>query len=127
MFIMKKKWDEDTIRKCASKYKTKVEFLNGDNGAYQAAVRLGIIDKLFENIYNSWSYEIIKEHASKYKTKNEFRNNDTLAYDAARKRGILNDFFDNVRKKKCDKLQSVERRYRLSLEANNINGGYHDG
>ena len=28
-------------------------------------------------------------------------------------------FFDNVKKRKCGKLQNVERRYRLSLEANN--------
>ena len=82
---MKKKWDECSVRKCASKYKTKGEFLNGDYGAYQAALKIGIMDELFDNVYNKWSYEIIKEHASKYKTKNEFRNNDPLAYDAARK------------------------------------------
>ncbi len=75
---MKKKWDKKTIKKCASKYKTKTAFLRGDYGAYQAALKLGMIDELFNDVYNKWSYEIIKERASKYKTRNEFRINDYL-------------------------------------------------
>ena len=62
---MKKKWDKKTIKKHASKYKTKTDFLRGDYGAYQAALKMGIIDELFNNVYKKWSYEDIKENWSK--------------------------------------------------------------
>lgn len=44
-------WTYDTISKEAFKYNTKTEFFKGNQTAYRAALKLGIIDDFFLNNY----------------------------------------------------------------------------
>ena len=44
-------WTYDNIEKEALKYNTKSQFANGNNTAYRAALKLGIIDDFFINNY----------------------------------------------------------------------------
>ena len=52
-FVQKKQhkwghWTYENIQKEASKYKTKTEFFHGNQTAYRAALKLGIIDDFFD-------------------------------------------------------------------------------
>lgn len=44
-------WNYDNIKEEAFKYDTKTDFYNGNQTAYRAALKLGIIDEFFFNDY----------------------------------------------------------------------------
>jgi predicted GIY-YIG superfamily endonuclease len=84
------KWTEDAIRREAIKYNSKVEFANGNQSAYNASRKLGILDDLgFVNKYNYWDEDAIRREAKKYNSKVEFQKGSPTAYKAALRLGII--------------------------------------
>lgn len=72
--------------------------------AYNAAIRLNILDELFENHINNgrtikpagyWNKETISIIINKYRTKQDLKINNGSAYNAAKRLGILNELFDS--------------------------------
>ena len=94
----KKKWDYESVKEEASKYKSRREFWKGNGSAYQVARKNGWLDDCFGHMYKSWDYESVKEEASKYKSRNEFRKGSGGAYAAALKNGWLDEFFPKTKK-----------------------------
>ena len=91
-------WTEERVREEASKYNTKYEFDRGSQSAYKAALRLGLIDDLFENVLKYWDEKSLRKESSKYNTKYEFVRGSRGAYQAALRLGLIDDLFENVRK-----------------------------
>jgi len=88
------KWTPASIEKEAKKYQSRNEFKKGSDGAYQAARRLKIMDKVCSQMtaaYTSWDKDSIAKEAKKYQSRNEFQQGSYGAYQAAQRRGILDD------------------------------------
>jgi len=87
------KWDENNIKIEALKYKHRSEFKNKCGGAYQTALKLGILKNICSHMIKkfTWTNANIKMSASKYLTRDEFRKHDLMAYQAASKRKIMNE------------------------------------
>lgn len=90
-------WTKPTIITEAKKYTKLSDFRKNSNGAYAAALRLGISDQVFKHFVPAqkppgyWNLERIKKEAKKYKTRSDFRNSSNGAYAAAIRFGILDD------------------------------------
>jgi hypothetical protein len=89
-------WTVDTVTKEAEKYKTRSEFQNKNQTAYNKAVTLGILDQLFPETYVT-KYNLKKslELGKKYKTHGEFRINYPTAYNVVKDAGLLKSLFPN--------------------------------
>lgn len=85
------KWNLDTVRDEALKYKTRSEFSEKSPSAYGAAKKNGWYDEVTSHMPKSKTqkrdFDDIKNVASKYKSPEEFREKDYGAYQAARKNG----------------------------------------
>lgn len=93
----KKKWDYESVKKEASKYKSRWEFAKGNGSAYDIAGKNGWLDE-FDWLVTperkvKWDYESVKEEASKYKSRKEFEKGNESAYKVALKNGWLDEFF----------------------------------
>ena len=89
--------NEDNIREESKKYNTKNDFRKSCSHGYKAALRLGIIDELFENQHRSWNEDSLIEESKKYSTKYEFQKGSSGAYNACRKNfpGLIDELFSN--------------------------------
>ena len=96
--MAKGKWSK---RKCieeSKKYKSRTEFFNNSNSAYQKSLKEGWLDEMTW-LSNSRKYprgywtikENVLNEAKKYKTKKEFEKNNISAYLAAYKYGFIKD------------------------------------
>jgi hypothetical protein len=87
------KWAFEKLQEEALKYKTRKEFEKNSPGAYQAAIRRSILDKICshmgERLNEKWTKEELEQEASKYKTRKEFEKNSSGAYHTALRRSIL--------------------------------------
>jgi len=86
---------DDMIRKYALQFNSRSEFEKYSRGAYQKAMRRGILDEVCSHMikhFITWNDVSIKEEAFKYNTKSDFMKSNVNAYNAAIRRGIL----DNV-------------------------------
>ncbi len=84
------KWTFDAVFKVALTFDTKIDFQNGNENAYKAALRQGI-DKFcthMTSLYIYWNEDSIQLEANKFNSKNDFRNNSHKAFDAAKKIGL---------------------------------------
>lgn len=101
--IIKKKkpngyWTEERIFEELKNYETLDEFRKNEQGAYDAARRLRLLDKLRENINfhfqpnGYWNKEKCYKEAQKYKTKIEFKNQSPSAYAASVKNKWIDEF-----------------------------------
>jgi predicted GIY-YIG superfamily endonuclease len=85
------KWNFDTVKDEALKYKTRGEFSKKSPSAYGAAKKNGWYEKVTEHMPKSKTqkrdFEDIRNVALKYKSPEEFREKDYGAYQAARKNG----------------------------------------
>ena len=114
-------WDNDRIKKEASKYKSKTEFANKNRAAYNAAKRLNIIDNFFPNKAKK-AEKVIKDtpnnklpkgywknrdnmmsEARKYKTKEEFQKGNLTAFLAAYRYGYIDEMVWLIRQKQHKK------------------------
>lgn len=83
------------------KYNSRNEFKIGNNKAYEAARRKGILDEVCSHMITKhiiWTEEMIREEALKYNTRTEFKNNSG-GYKAAKRRGILDDVCSHMKKR----------------------------
>ena len=91
------KWDYESCYEEALKYKTKIEFYKGSNGAWCKARKYGWL-KDYTWLYSPqrpkkyWNYETCMEAAKKCNIINELRNNYEEAYKIARKNGWIKDY-----------------------------------
>lgn len=111
MNIKKHRTDEELVLE-ALKYKTRTEFAKCSNGAYQAAKRRGILDKICSHMpircvstghkppNYRWTDELLAQEALKYKNKTDFIKNAWGAYQAARDRGILDKICAHMPKRR---------------------------
>jgi hypothetical protein len=89
---MKLKWTFEELAEEAKKYKTRIEFQKNSCGAYQAARKRKILNKIcshMEFLCYPWTDEELAQEALKYDTRSEFVKNSNGAYHAAHKRKIL--------------------------------------
>lgn len=94
------KWTDLMLEEEARKYKTRSDFIYGNNPAYKAMMRKGDVfaDKIcahMNRVFQDWSLAALKEEAKKYKTRYEFCRENQAAYSAAKRRGGVK-FLDNI-------------------------------
>ena len=87
------KWTKEAIKKEAKKYKTRKEFYAKARGAYNAALKEDILNKVCSHMAKpfKWTKDKIKEEAKKYKTRNEFKTKSRGAHSAAWRLGLLDE------------------------------------
>lgn len=89
-------WDESSVAEEALKFSTRKAFSQGSYNAYQAAVRLKIMDKVcahMTKVLKSWDEGAIRSEAAKYDKRSSFRKGCSSAYQAAWKAGMLDELF----------------------------------
>ena len=96
--LLSGKWNEETIRLEAKKYKTRTQFKNGNQTAYYASIKLGLIDSfdwLSNRNYVKKGYWTIKdnvvEESKKYKCRWHFQKNCSAGYYQAKKNNWLKE------------------------------------
>lgn len=99
------KWTDEDLVQEALKYKTRSAFCNDSNGAYNIALRRGVLDEIcahmqVSNIHPKWTKEELMQEALKYETRGAFFRKSNNAYQAARKRGILDEICAHMKKSK---------------------------
>ncbi len=100
----RKYWTEEECMNHAKKYKTRSDFQFGSNPAYQAAYRMGILDKVCKHMvkkktkpYRYWTEERILAESKKYKFKKDFREKSHSAFVTAHKMGILEKICEHMK------------------------------
>jgi predicted GIY-YIG superfamily endonuclease len=93
------KWTDEMLTDEALKYKTRQEFRDNNQKAYQAAKARG--DEFYNSITShmdyqrtQWTDELLKNEALKYITRNQFAKGSPNAYTVARRKG--DDFFNEI-------------------------------
>jgi hypothetical protein len=93
------KWTDDMLRDEALKYKTRQEFRDSNQKAYQASKTRG--DEFYNDITshmeyqrNQWTNDLLRQEALKHKTKNEFAKQNPTAYKLSKDRGDV--FFNEI-------------------------------
>jgi len=134
------KWNEEKILTEALKYHIKSNFIKHAYGAYKAAKKFGILQKVCSHMkiqnFNGennpnfrWSLEKLQEEANKYNSKKDFLNANPAAYSAADKRGILNKICEHMTEGynswNYKKINEVAKKYifRSDFEKNDL-GAY---
>ena len=89
-------WNEEHCREEALKYQSRIEFKNGNNSAYNTAIKNKWLDDYDwftpSQSAKKWTYETCKKESEKYKTKADFRKGCLSAYRISHQNGWLNDF-----------------------------------
>jgi very-short-patch-repair endonuclease len=97
------RWTLEKLQAEALKYRTRSEFMRGNNPAYQSAFRRGCLDIICShmpkrvdvsgknNANYKWTDEMLASEALKYTTRYGFQKGSPAAYVAARDRGILDN------------------------------------
>lgn len=97
--LLSGKWNEETITKEAKKYSTRSQFRDGNQTAYYASIKLGLLDS-FEWLpprnrvkkgYWNIKENVINE-ARKYTSRHDFQKKCCAGYNSARK----NNYFDEM-------------------------------
>jgi hypothetical protein len=102
--LHEKKWAKDSIFEEALKYQSRWEFSKLSSGAYYAASKKGILDKVCAHMEvkrAAWDFAQIQAEASRFSTLNEFRINSPKAYRAARRQNLLNKVCNHM-KERCE-------------------------
>ena len=96
----KTKWsDDEAVLEEGRKYSRRSEFKKGNHGAYNEALKRGLLDQLYPSKQTKWSTdEAVLKEGRKYSSRSEFRK-ITAAYRAARERGLLDQLYPSMRKK----------------------------
>jgi hypothetical protein len=87
------KWTRESCYQEASKYKSRGEFVKGNQSAYSKASQNGWLDDYtWLSCRKEHTYEEVYEVAKKYEYKVDFMKNNRREYDAARSHGWLKEF-----------------------------------
>lgn len=96
-----KLWTKEMCETEAKKYKTKIEFYNSSNKAYNASCRNGWIDEISTHMINGrmkWTIEACTNEARLYSKRSEFKKMSSGAYSACVKNKWLNRIFEKEEK-----------------------------
>lgn len=107
-----KKWDYDSVREEAKKYKSRKEFSTNARGAYKVACANGWMNDYawFDNTHevlskavkaarpSKWTYDVCKQIALDSKGRLDFRKKSSGAYNASWANKWLDDFFPKGKK-----------------------------
>jgi len=108
------KWNPSTLQEEALKYNSRVAFENGSPGAYKAALRYKIIDKICQHMLSTrmpngyWNLTTLRIEALRFNSRGEFEDNSSGAYDAALRLGIMDDICKHMKKSRTVSLQEKE-------------------
>lgn len=110
-------WTKELLQIEAGKYLTRNKLYLNNGSAYNAALKLNILDEIFKHLPNN-GYNTIKpqkrtkdefqNEVNKYKNRKDFMENDIRTYKCVTKNGLLNELFKNhenngyIRKKKSE-------------------------
>ena len=112
-----RKWTEKTIRQFVkdNNIKTRKELATKSGSAYDAALKLGLLDDLFGEKELKWTEESIKQFVkdNNIKTRSELQTKAKSAYAVALKFGLLDDLFG-------EKTQWTEESIRQFVKDNDI-------
>ena len=90
---MRVKWTKEKVAELAKKFNNRRDFDKNENGAYQAARRMGIMDEICGHMNtlreHRHTLETLQIRALKFSNRNDFQNNDIGAYQSAQKMGLL--------------------------------------
>ncbi len=90
-----KKWTKEKIVNEALKYNTRSEFKFGSAGAYNASLKIGVLNDVCLHMKTKviihWTKEKAHEEALKYDNNSDFIKNSINAYSAAKKYGWLSE------------------------------------
>lgn len=89
---MKKKWYKESLLSEALKYQSRKDFRKLSSGAYDAALRLNIVNEICSHMpieRKSWTLKELQEEALKYNRKVDFQKYSRKAYFTAFGRGLL--------------------------------------
>ena len=93
----------EQIVQIASRFETRIDFMDKEYYAYRTAKRRGILDEVCKNMTKGrnlngrWTEESVRRVASRYKSKKEFMQHSYIAYNAASYFGILGDVCSNMK------------------------------
>jgi len=105
------KWTLNKIKKEASKYFIRSDFCKKSKGAYAAALKMGILDRVCVHMPKNasigripnnkkWNRDSLTKEAKKYKTRSKFWKFSGAACFVATKMGILNEICVHMPKNK---------------------------
>lgn len=96
------KWTLEMLQTEALKYSNKYEFRKGNNGAYQASRKRGILPKICTHMgarrNEAYTEEEVENEASKYKTRGEFQKYSQGFYKASIRMKILDKICSHMGK-----------------------------
>lgn len=103
------KWNQKTIKAEAKTYKRRIDFRDGNKTAYNAALKLGILEEVCSHMMTNeevlieagkkrrkWTEEKLKQLAKKCKSKTIMIKEYKSAYNAALNIGIIKELFPEV-------------------------------
>ena len=97
-----RKWFKNTCAREARKYATRVEFIKGSSGAYDAAMSNGWLDEVCAHMkrqrVRKWTKAMLIAEAQKYTTLKGFRKQVPSAYGVVCKKGWLDEICGRLRK-----------------------------
>jgi hypothetical protein len=97
-----RKWFKNTCAREAKKYQTRVAFIQGSSGAYDAAKNMGWLDEVCAHMkrqrVRKWTKAMLIAEAQKYTTLKEFRKQVPSAYGVVCKKGWLDEICGRLRK-----------------------------
>ena len=94
-------WTDEMLAAEAAKYSSRKAFVSGSPGAYSAALRRDIIDRICAHMdvtFVSWDEDMLRAEAAKYATRGEFSLGSRKAYSVARRRGLLDHICGHMQK-----------------------------
>lgn len=98
------KWTtKEAILKESKKYQNRRAFCNGNQSAYGAAIRLGLLDEVCSHMISkieNWKEKDLRILAKKYDNKSKFRNENKKAYWKAKQLGILDEICAKMKQSK---------------------------
>ena len=112
----KMSWDYESVKKAAEKYPNRGQFKINLPGAYEFAVKNGILDKILPSSKNKWDYESVKKETEKYPSYVEFQKNSPGAYNFAIKNKIINDFFPKQKRWDEKSIKDEAAKYKTRQE-----------
>lgn len=112
MAPMRRTLTDDDIAAIANGFDHRRAFKLGDQSAYNAATKRGILDSVCAHMetdrYRILTNEQIAAIASTYKSRSEMKFADNGAYQTATKRGILDAVCDHMDSRGCRRLSDDE-------------------
>lgn len=97
-------WTKEKIQEEAIRYKTRSNLNNNNGSAYNAALKMNILNEIFEKTPNNgyakrirlkWTNVNLQKLVNQYKNRIDFSKNNELAYNAAIKHNMLDELFKN--------------------------------